>query len=480
METDAATLLRQAAAALKARDREACAGRLAALIAARPRLGEGWGPVVRLAKAIGETGATLLAMRAFAAHAPDDPRRQIELAAMLAEFGRMEEALELGEAAAARWPASPVAQHFLGVALAHAGRLEAGAERLRRAIALGGAGAESWLMLCALKRFSPGDPDLARLTSALQGAGGRERATLLYAKGKALEDGGDVEGAFGAYNAGAELFRAAQPYDPAPARTLLEDTRAGFDQAFLARLRPSAAAGARAIFVLGPPRSGTTLVQEILAAHSRVGGGGELGLFRHAAMALADFKPASIAALDARGHEAWTAIARGYHDLLAQRFGPHGLIVDKTLSHAMTLGLIAHILPEARFIWLKRTPGAVAWSCFRTRFSQGMAWSWSLAEIGAHLRVLEGFHAHWRGVLGERLLSLDYEALVHAPDLWTKRLLAHAGLDDEEGTRRFHENARVVQTSSMAQVREPVHARAVDAWRAYEGKLAPFFERWNA
>jgi hypothetical protein len=223
------------------------------------------------------------------------------------------------------------------------------------------------------------------------------------------------------------------------------------------------------------PRSGSTLVEQILAAHSAVVGGAELGAFRVAAMTLPDFLPSSIADFAASAPRAWTRLGATYLHLLDERFGASGRIVDKTLNHAKSLGVIAQALPNARFIWMQRHPMATAWSCFRTHFGVGLNWSWSLAHLAFYSRLMENWHEHWTRQFPERILSVPYEDLVVNPEQWIPRVLAHAGLTDESQVRSFHANTRVVQTASTAQVRRPLDSSAIDRWRVYEKHLAPFF-----
>lgn len=397
----------------------------------------------------------------------------------------MREAIDLARDMTKRWPAHPATHHFLGNTLAQLGENEEALASLRTAIRLYPIAADSWLTLTSLKRFSAEDPELAHLQSIIPkaaGEGNLARGTLLYALGKALDDAGDDDGAFRIYQDGARLIGLERPFSHAENDTLLAETTARFDRDFLKLLSPSKVSSDRAIFIVGLPRSGTTLVEQIFAAHSAVSDGAEAGVFRHAAMALPNFRPSSLIALDKdpqwRG-DAWSRIGQSYLHLLNERFGETGRLVDKTLTHAKWIGPIAHILPNARFIWMRRNPGAVAWSCFKTRFATGIEWSWSLEAMGRHFRFMDRMHAHWSQQFPDRVLTIDYENLVAEPDTWIPRILAHAGLNDEPQTRRFHEVKRSVRTASSSQVRQPLYNKSVDGWRDYERRLAPFFEAYD-
>jgi hypothetical protein len=482
---DPRSQVRRALAAFEARDRDLAAEHLRHLVLARPDLGPTWGPVARMAKSIGEVSTALTAYHLYTEIDPDDRERRLELGDTLAGTGRMTEAIDLAHSLARRWPSHPATHHFLGNTLAQLGETSEALESLRTAIRLYPIAADSWLTLTSLKRFTTDDPDLALLLSAIPKAAGEDnlaRGTLLYALGKALDDVGDDDRAFKTYAEGARLIGLERPFSHAENDALLAETTACFDRDFLRSLSASSVSSERAIFVVGLPRSGTTLVEQIFAAHSAVSDGAEAGVFRHAAMALPNFRPSSMTALDQDprwGGDAWSRIGQSYLHLLNERFGERGRLIDKTLTHAKWIGPIAHILPNARFIWMRRNPGAVAWSCFKTRFATGIEWSWSLEAMGRHFRFMDQMHAHWSREFPDRMLTVDYENLVAEPDKWIPRILEHAGLNDEPQTRSFHEVKRSVRTASSSQVRQPLYNRSVDGWREYEQRLAPFFEAYD-
>src|ERR1700754_1808705 len=122
---------------------------------------------------------------------------------------------------------------------------------------------------------------------------------------------------------------------------------------------------------------------------------------------------------------------------MRDRFGAEGRVVDKTLSYTRYVGAVAQALPSAKFVWLRRDPGAIAWSCYRTRFAHGLDWSWSFADIGHHMRLEDRLYAHWTALMPERILTVPYEQLVADPNSWMPKLLAFAGLPDEPQTRNF-------------------------------------------
>ncbi len=473
--------------AFKAGDRDGAADLLATLVADNPALGSTWGPVSRLALGLGETSLALTASGRLSDLDRRDLSARLNHGALLAQHGQAASARDLAQAIVADHPTQPSAWHFLGSCRATLGEGEAAIADFRQAIARSPdpfAAAPSWLALAEGRTFTArDDADLATMTALLarwpSGPGTNEgKAALLYAVAKALDDLDQIDAAFAAYSQGAALVAASRPDDQTGADAFVDDLIAGFTPDRLAGL-PAGDDSRRPIFVFGLPRSGTTLVEQILVSHSQVADGAELNLFRTAAIPVGGVSPAAVNAFAAARPDGFAAIARAYLHMLEDRFGPDGRIVDKTLNHSRYLGLIHRVLPQARFIWLRREPGAVAWSALRTWFAQGVNWSWSQDRIARYFRNEDRLHAHWTGVLGDAILTVPYEALVADPAGWTQRILDHVGLPHETGLDQFHKTERAVTTASFAQVRKPIYTTSTSAWKRYEGHLKPFFDAYS-
>jgi hypothetical protein len=333
-------------------------------------------------------------------------------------------------------------------------------------------------------KFSPGDADLERMQALLPGVAAwpaPSRAAFHYALGKARHECRDRDGAFACWSAGAASLRA--PFDAHAHERFVQGVITDFTPENLQRLTPSGCDSERAIFVTGLPRSGTTLVEQILASHSQVADGEEANLFCSALMPPGEFtlrgrieKPRRSAA-DA---DPWGEIGRDYLSMLEQRFGREGRIIDKTLNHSRFLGFILHSLPKARVIWLRRDPEDTALSCFRSFFDTGtLPWCWSLADIGWQFRLEDALYAHWSRVFADRILTVPYEALVTAPGEWIPRILAHVGLEPEAAVFAPHLQARQVQTASAAQVREPITTASIGVAKKYDAHLQPFRDAYQ-
>jgi hypothetical protein len=247
-----------------------------------------------------------------------------------------------------------------------------------------------------------------------------------------------------------------------------------FDAALLERLTGRGARGHRPIFVIGMPRSGTTLVEQVLAAHPQVHGAGELRLM------------GEIIAGEEEGFPAWASrmdgadcarLGQAYLDSLPPAPAGRTRTTDKAVSNIEAMGLIHLCLPDAAIVHVRRDARDAALSCFATRFTDGQDFACDLGELGRYWRAYERLMDHWRAVLPEgRMLEVDYETLARDLEPQARRLVAHCGLDWDEACLRFHDSGREVRTASAAQVRRPIHTRSVGRWRRFEDRLGPLLE----
>ena len=268
-------------------------------------------------------------------------------------------------------------------------------------------------------------------------------------------------------------------FDRAADDQLIDDALADWSGAKVDRFGEQVKVGdARPIFVTGLPRSGTTLVEQILASNSEVAGGEELSLFRLIGQDIGGLSHGDLQRLIAGGGDPQD-LRDLYHHLLAERFPQTGRVVDKTLAASRNLGILASLFPDAPIIWLRRDPLDCAWSAFRTYFVRSVDWSWSLESIADYFRNEDRLFDHWTRELGERILVVPFADLVANPRHWTELITRHAGLVMEDSQLTPHLSDRAVITASATQVREAVHTRGVGSAEPYRAYLAPFLERYE-
>jgi hypothetical protein len=322
------------------------------------------------------------------------------------------------------------------------------------------------------------DPELAdrliRAEPLMERAAASERGAYFYALGKVHADRDEAAQAFDAYSRGAQQMKRVAAYNFDLDRRSATDAVRDYSASRIAGLaKRQTEPTNRTIFVTGPPRSGTTLVQQILTSHSAVGDGGELSGLSILAREVGGASHAALSRyVELQGP---VSAARLWHRWLDERFATSGRIVDKSIDSSRFLGLVATLLPDAPLIWTTRDPLDRAWSCFRTNFSSGaLPWSYELRDIATHFRLEERLLAQWQQLLGDRLLVVPYESLVAEPKSWIRRLLAHCGLSEEPQVFAAHEQSRIVTTASVMQVRRPINRDGVGSSEPYREFLEPF------
>lgn len=487
---------------------EAAAARFRDALAADPEAGEAWLGLGTALRATGCPGEALAALERGRALAPRDPRGPHQLGLMCLEQGLLDTAVRQLEQAAALAPGRPDLQADLGLARQTAGDLQ-GAEaayrvaleaepeygaalagiarlaELRRepaaALALlepvvaAGRADDRLVAACAglLELSGRGDEALTLLDGALgEAADDGGRMELLFRLGGLLDRRGEHEAAFAAVAEANRLKGAA--FDPPAYRALVDRLLAAFDAGAMARLRVSSRRDPRPLFIVGMPRSGTSLVEQILASHPRVHGAGELTDLGLLALATADGTreyPEAAAALDAARVE---ALADAYLERLGRIAPGAGRVVDKMWQNFEFLGFAAMLCPGARVIHCVRDPLDTGISCFFQHFfGEGVPFAYDLAHIGAYYRQYRRVMAHWREVLPLPMVELSYERLVAEPESQIRALLAFAGLEWDPACLAFHRTERVVRTASHAQVRRPMYPSSVGRHRHYARWLGP-------
>ena len=417
-------------------------------------------------------------------HAPGNAQMLNNFGAALAKQGQLEEALQCFDQALGLNPAYAKAHHNRGRALANLGRLGEAQQALHAAIAHAPPGekARFYRTLAFLKRFSPGDaelPEMEALALDIESLPAREQMELNFALGKAYADIGERERSFRHFLAGNGEKRRQTPYDEAAALARLERIRCAFSPGLMAARKGAGHDSEVPVFILGMPRSGSTLVEQILASHPQVHGAGECEEFKSLADAtpLVDGRPLLPDGIADLPDASLRKLGRDYLEHM-QALAPQARrIVDKTLSNFLHLGLIHLALPSARIIHTRRDPVDTCLSCFSHIFNGDHPYSYDLSELGRYWRAYDRLMAHWRSVLPAGvMLEIEYEEMVGDLEGQSRRLLAHCGLEWNDACLEFHKTQRPVYTASVTQVREPIYRSSVQKWRAYGDLLQPLLD----
>jgi tetratricopeptide (TPR) repeat protein len=422
------------------------------------------------------------------AREPSSPVYRNLMAACLALLGDFDQALPLHEGLAAEFPDQPKVLLNLAHALRTVGRQDEAVKAYRRCIALAPELGDAWWGLANLKvmRFTPQETAAMAALLDRPGLSPNDRLHIEYALGKALEDAGDFADAFAHYAEGARLRRAAQPWDPAETRAHVDRSIALFTEAFFEARKGFGAAAPDPIFIVGLPRSGSTLIEQVLSSHSEVEGTMELpdiALMAEELIRSGPY-PERLADLDA---ERLRAMGEDYlASTRAQRRQGRPVFIDKAPGNVLHLGLIRLILPNARVIDARRHPMASGFSAFKQHFAEGQRFTYDLADLGRYYADYVRLMAHFDRVGPGRTHRVIYEDLVEDPEAEIRRLLAWCGLKFEPACLAFWETDRAVRTVSSEQVRRPIFRDGLDRWKSFapwlgplEAALGPTLEDWR-
>ena len=295
---------------------------------------------------------------------------------------------------------------------------------------------------------------------------------LCYALAKELEDIGDHDRAFAYLSRGADARRRQMAYRVEDDILTMEDIAAAFDEDYFTGSRESSN-GEGAIFILGLPRSGTTLVDRILSSHPEVNSVGEVNDLALAITRLcagAKSKEELVrrsAAIDPK------QLAQAYRNSTTQRLPESPYIIDKTPLNFLYIGLIAKTMPAARIINLVRDPMDVGYAMYKTLFRMGYPFSYDLEDIGRYICAKDRLMAHWEAVLPGKIINVHYQQLVANQEKESRKLVSALGLEWHPGCLAFHQNKSPSATASAAQVRQPIYSSSVGKWKAYEKQLDP-------
>ena len=419
---------------------------------------------------------------------PNNPDAVNLLGRVAFERGEPRDSLQYYRRALALKPGFADAYNNIGNVLKQLGRLREAEDAFLQALRLDPTIAGVYVNLADSKKFAPGDPHLAAmeaLAARTEGLSNNDRMQLDFGLGKAYADLKDYDRSFRHLLAGNAAKRATIPYDEAGMLAFFERIEAAFSRELIAAKSGGGDPSAQPVFIIGMPRSGTTLVEQIIASHPMAYGAGELQTFNEVILDVggADGKPLAYpdfaAAIDAA---ALRRLGARYVAAVRELAGKEGRadaerITDKMPSNYYFAGLIHLVLPNAKIIHTNRDAADTCISCFSKLFATEQNHTYDLGELGRYYRRYGRLMAHWRRVLpAGRILEVRYEDVVADVEGQARRIIAHCGLPWDGRCLSFHQTERPVRTASATQVRQPIYKSAIGRWQVYERHLGPLLE----
>ncbi len=342
---------------------------------------------------------------------------------------------------------------------------------------------ESYWSLANLKTYKLSNEDIRSMESSLEdneSLTDQSAVNFLFALAKVHEDGGRYDQAWDYYQKGNSKQRSLEHYDPVQTEVSNDEIIQVFDQSLLQKNTGLGDPSVAPIFIVGLPRSGSTLIEQILASHSMVEGTSELPYIGRVATSLnrnrADGVNYPFAARELRDHNL-RALGQDY----LSHAGTHRQtdkprFIDKNPNNFPSIGLIHLVLPNAKIIDARRYPLDSTLSCYRQLFAKGQTFVYDLIEIGEYFLQYQRMMDHWHRVLPGRILTVQYEDVVTDLEGQVRRLLSYCELPWEDACVRFHETERPIRTASSEQVRQPIYSKSVHFWRNYESHLAELID----
>lgn len=401
-------------------------------------------------------------------------------AAIASSAGRFDEAHVVYEDVLARVPDAVTILTSYGHSLRYSGKGEKAAIIYRRAIAADAGHGDAYWSLANLKTVKFTAAEAEDMTKRLLAIAGDspDKYHLAFAVGKALEDLKDYSGSFDAYKAGNEIKRRYSGYDAEDNTQRIDDSIAVCDDKFISQFDEGGHPDSSPIFIVGLPRSGSTLLEQILASHSQVEATAELHFISRIAAQLEGTRkrgelrryPKLLADLS---RDERIALGQQYLDACSVYRSNGTKFIDKLPNNFMHVALIRAILPNATVIDARRSPMAACFANFKQLFAEGQPFTYSLEDIGHYYADYQRLMLHWQQVMPGQCLTVEYENVVGDLEGQVARMLEHCSLDFEDACVSFHENDRAVRSASSEQVRQPIFQGGLEQWRHFESALGP-------
>lgn len=401
------------------------------------------------------------------------------LGAALEKAGDREGALKSYTNATELNPRHAEAQNNVGAILSEQGDLDGARARFAASLEGDPHFIHAHFNLSQLKTYKKDDPHLAAMEALLPKIGTMPEETRIrfwFAIAKAWEDTGKYDEAFDAYRRANKLKRATFSYDVKKTIAIADDIISKFDRDYLERNRGRGYSDKTPLFIVGMPRSGTTLIEQILASHGEVFGAGELRDFievlgKRTGKSGVGFYMDTV---DPADETLFSDIGKAYVERL-RKFDANALrVTDKMPGNFFYVGLIHLALPDAKFIYSQRNPMDICLSNYSRLFVETMPFAYDLEELGHYYNCCDRLMEHWKKILPPgTILDFKYEEVVEDLDSQSRRLIDFCGLDWQDSCLEFYKNDRMVRTASIAQVRTPIYKSSVAKWERFRKHLEP-------
>jgi len=457
------------------------------VLAAQPQYYAAYNNIAAILKKLGRFDEAIASYRRALAINPKYADAHCNLGTVFLALDRYEDTIEQSEKALRLDPSMAGAHNNIGVALQALGRVEEAGRTYETALQLAPRQATIHLNLAYLRRFTPGDPRIAAMEKLAEDVAALDtegQIALHFALGKAFSDLGQYERSFRHLRDGNALKRAQLAYDEKETLSLLERIRTIFMPVLMQQKSGGGDPSNAPVFVVGMPRSGTTLVEQILASHSEVHGAGEIETFDQALIRFTRRNGVSTAFPDmvpGISADQMAELGADYVGSIRSAAPAAARVVNKLPLNFKYIGLIHLALPNARIVHIRRDPMDTCFSCFSLLFSGNQAFAYDQGELARYYRGYVALMEHWRSVLPPGvMIEVQYEDLVADLEGQAWAIVDHCGLPWEAACLAFHKTERPVKTASSIQVREPVYRTSVGRWRPYESFLQPLMEALNA
>jgi len=416
--------------------------------------------------------------RDYVAHAPANVEAHLNLAGALNKINRAVEAAEHQHRACELAPERAEIFYLYGVTLRALGRKAEAAAQFRSALSLNPDYGGAWKMLAELRQLDA-DRDAEAMSASLERLNGQneDQAKIHFALATLLDQDKDYDQAFVHLERANRLVRETLSYDVANDEQLMAEIAKVCDADWLQRLTAKGLDSQRPIFIVGMPRSGTTLVEQILSGHSNVYAGDELSFLSDSVSVHGGRDDRSYPSAARK----WTqktlhAIATSYLNTVNALDADSPHVTDKMPSNFLYLGVIRAVFPHAKIVHCRRNPVDTCLGNYRQMFTAGQHFSYDLDDLVRYYKAYQTLMAHWRSLFGDAILDVHYEDVVQAPKDQARRIVAHCGLDWQDACADTASSSRAVYTASAAQVRDGIHTEFLERWRNYAAHIQPLID----